>query len=270
MREATSDLPESIATDLAARRPESLDELDRADRPLTELQWQARLRQEEARRRQLLACQEAERRRLSRQLHDELGQLLAAICMRLHAAEDLGGQVVRPALDACLAIAEQAIRQVRELSHDLCPPLLDDFGLLPALRGYLDCLAERAGLSVGLVTSSSLDPLPDELQTACFRVIQEALANVIRHASARHVRVELRRDAEAVELTIRDDGVGFDPQAVERPSRRFAPFGMTAMRQGAEVLGGSCWIESAPGQGTTVQARWPLEDWLDGESGRQP
>ncbi len=256
--------------DLAARRPESLDELDRADRPVTELQWQARLRQEEARRRQLLACQEAERRRLSRQLHDELGQLLAAICMRLHAAEDLGGQVVRPALDACLAIAEQAIRQVRELSHDLCPPLLDDFGLLPALRGYLDCLAERAGLSVGLVTSSSLDPLPDELQTACFRVIQEALANVIRHASARHVRVELRRDAEAVELTIRDDGVGFDPQAVERSSRRSASFGMTAMRQGAEVLGGSCWIESAPGQGTTVQARWPLGDWLDGEFGRQP
>lgn len=270
MGEATSDLPESIPRDLAPRRPESPDKLDRADRPLTELQWQARLRQEELRTRQFLASQEAERRRLSRQLHDGLGQMLAAICMRLHAAEDLHGEDARPALEACLTIVEQAIHQVRELSQDLHPPLLDGFGLQPALRGYLDRLAERAGLSVSLVTSSSLDPLPDELEMACFRVIQEALANVIRHASARQVRVELRRDAEAVELTIRDDGVGFDPQAVERRSRRSAHFGITAMRQRVESLGGSCWIESAPGQGTTVQAHWPLGDWLNDEFERQP
>lgn len=265
MGEATSDVPRGIWTDQVPLRPVAVDELDRAERPLTEEEWRERLRQEELRARQLLACQEAERQRLSRQLHDEVGQMLAAICMRLHAAEDGGGQETRAALDECLSIAEQAIHQVRELSQDLCPPLLDDFGLQPALVGYVEQLAERAGLSVSLVTSSSLGPLPNELQMACFRVVQEALGNVIRHASARQVRVELRRDAEAVELTIRDDGVGFDPQAVERSAKRSTQFGMTAMRQRAELLGGSCCIASAPGQGTTLQVRWPLEGWLGDE-----
>jgi signal transduction histidine kinase len=218
------------------------------------------VRQAELQTRQLLACQEAERRRLARELHDGIGQLLAAICMQLHMAKELRGQTARSALDECLGVVEQAIAQVRELSLDLVPSALDDFGLLAALRGHLDCQAERTGLAVNLVASASLGQLPSELETACFRVTEAALANVIEHASAQQVRVELRRDAEAVYLTIRDDGVGFDPQSVEQRTGGSKQLGLPAMRQRVALLGGSCRIESAPGQGTVIQVCWPLGD----------
>lgn len=268
-REATCDLPGSTPADSPPLRIVSGEQLDRADAPLTEQewvvnqeQWRARLRQVELRTRQLLVWQEAEHRRLTRQLHDGPSQMLAAICMRLHAVEDLGGPAGRSIRDECLKMAEQTIRELRELSFDLWPSLLDDFGLQPALRGYLDRLAERSGLSVNLVTSTSLGPLPDELETACFRVVQEVLTNVIRHAGAQHVRVELQRDAESLQLTIRDDGSGFDPQAAARSPNRFAQLGLTAMRQRVELLGGNCCIESRLGRGTTIQVRWPLGDGL--------
>jgi signal transduction histidine kinase len=243
-----------LAADLQDRQLAEQEEL--ADRQ----QLQTQVRQAELQTRQLLACQEAERRHLARQLHDGIGQLLAAICMQLHMAKDLGGQTARVALDECLGVVEQAIAQVRGLSLDLIPPLLDDFGLLAALRGHLDCQAERAGLAVNLVASASLGQLPSELETACFRVTEAALANVIAHASAQHVQVELRRDAEAVYLAIRDDGVGFDPQSVERRTGGPTQRGLPAMRQRVALLGGSCRIESAPGQGTVIQVCWPLGD----------
>lgn len=272
MERTTHDLPGSTPTASPPSRVTSWGELARADFPLTEQewvvnqqQWRARLRQEELRTRQFLVWQEAKHRCLARQLHDGPSQMLAAICMRLHAAEHLGGAKGRSIRDACLEIAEQAIRELRELSLDLYPSLLDDFGLQPALHGYLDRLAERSGLSVSLVTSASLGPLPGELETACFRVVQEGLTNVIRHAAARQVRVELRRDAESLQLTIRDDGTGFDPQAAERSPKRTPQLGLTAIRQRAELLGGTCGIESGPGQGTTIQVRWPLGGWLGDE-----
>lgn len=217
-------------------------------------------REWEANARLLITCQEAERRRLAGLLHDEISQLLAAICMRLHVARDLSRERVRSDLDLCLEIADQAIAQVRELSLDLSPSMLDDFGLLAALRGYLDRLAERTGLSVNLAVSASLGPLPGELETVCFRIIQEALANAVRHASARRVDVELRQDAEALWLTIRDDGVGFDPQAEAPHAGPSRKLGLTATRLRVALLGGCFRVESAPSQGTTVRVGLPLGD----------
>jgi signal transduction histidine kinase len=210
--------------------------------------------------RQFVASQEAEYRRLARHLHDGVGQLLAAMSMHLHLAKDLPAPDARPYLEQCLAIAEQAIEQVRELSLDLSPSMLDDLGLPNTLRYYLDHQSQRTGLAVNLVASSAWTPLPREVEAVCFRVTQEALANVIRHASAGQVQVELRQDPEAVYLTIRDNGVGFDPASLEQGAGQRRKLGLAAMRQRVELLGG-CWsIESAPGQGTLIRICLPVDE----------
>jgi signal transduction histidine kinase len=212
--------------------------------------------------RQFVVSQEAEYRRLARHLHDGVGQLLAALAMHLHLAKDLPPPDARPYLEQCLAIAEQAIEQVREMSLDLSPSTLDDLGLPNTLRYYLDRQAQRAGLAVNLVASSAWTPVPREVEAVCFRVTQEALVNVIRHASARQVQVELRQDAEAVHLAIRDNGVGFDPAAVEQGNGPHRKLGLTAMRQRVELLGGSWSIESAVGKGTVIHICLPIDEQL--------
>ncbi len=153
--------------------------------------------------RQAVLSQEAEYRRLARHLHDGISQLLAALSMQLHLAKDLPHPDSRPYLEQSLAIAQQAIEQVREMSLDLFPSMLDDFGLPDTLRYYLNRRSRRTGLAVHLVASSAWTPMPREIEAVCFRVAQEALVNAIRHASAGHVQVELRQDPDAVYLTIR-------------------------------------------------------------------
>jgi signal transduction histidine kinase len=174
-------------------------------------------------------------------------------------ARDLGVDKAQAAVDECLRVSEQAIAQVREVSRDLCPSLLDELGLLAALQAYLEDQARRTGLAVNLVACSSLGKWPGELESTCFRVAQAALANAIEQASAQHVQVELRRDAEGVYLTICDDGVGVDPQAVERRTGEPQEQGLPAMRQRVELLGGTCRIEAGPGQGTKIEICLPLD-----------
>jgi len=222
-------------------------------------QWR---RQTARQMRSLVASQEAEYRRLSEHLHDDVCQLLAALCMHLHLAEASGGPDAGAYVQQCLAIAQQASEHVRDMSLDLSPSMLGDVRFPDVLRSYLDRQAQRTGLAVKVIASTAWTPLRPELDAACFRVTQEALRNVIRHAAARQVQVELRQDAEAVSLTIRDDGVGFDPSAIEPPASRAPPWGLTAVRQRVELLGGNCRIESAPGQGTTIRVCLPLADRL--------
>jgi signal transduction histidine kinase len=209
--------------------------------------------------RQFVVSLEAEYRRLAGHLHDELGQLLAAMCMHLHLAKELRHPDAQPYLEQCLAIAAQAIEQVREMSLDLSPSMLDDVGLPDTLRYYLDRQSQRTGLTVNLITSSAWTPLPIEVESTCFRVVQETVRNVIRHASARQVQVELRQDAEAVYLTISDNGVGFDPALLEQPDAPHRRLGLTAMRQRVELLAGRWSIESSPGHGTSVRVCLPVD-----------
>ena len=210
--------------------------------------------------RQWVISQEAEYRRLARHLHDGIGQLLAATAMHAHLAKDLPQPDARPHLEQCLAILEQAIEQVREISLDLSPSTLDKLGLPDTLRFYLDHQSQRTGLAVNLIVSSAWTPLPPEVEAVCFRVTQEAVVNVIRHASAGHVQVELRQDPEAVYLTIRDNGAGFDPAWLEQSDERTGQLGLVAMRLRVELVGG-CWsIESAPGQGTRIRVCFPANE----------
>jgi PAS domain S-box-containing protein len=198
----------------------------------------------------LLSAQEEERARISRDLHDGVGQALTALGLGLNAALQ---NPSREALGALKQLVSQTLEDVRRISRDLRPALLDELGLEAAARRFARELAESSGLEVDLLVH-----LPERLtrqqEIVIYRVLQEALNNVVRHARAAHASVVLTATRARVQLTVEDDGVGFD---VRSPSREGC-VGLLGMRERLELLGGSLRLESAPGRGTTVSARLPL------------
>jgi signal transduction histidine kinase len=210
---------------------------------------------------QLMDAQEAERRRLAHELHDEIGQALTAVKMNLMAvARSLTGKADCSRMDDSIAVVDQALKQVRDLSLDLRPPALDDLGLVAALRWYLDVLARRAGLSAEFSASSSDLRMPAQMESACFRVAQEALTNVARHARARNVRVQLRNTSTELQLMISDDGSGFDVTEARRRAGRGGSLGLLGMQERVYALGGHIDIHSEPAHGTVVKIVLPLAD----------
>jgi PAS domain S-box-containing protein len=208
----------------------------------------------------LMQVQEFERRRIARELHDGIGQALTALKMHLqHAQRLLGGPEAAPQMGDGVLLAEQALQQVRELSFDLRPSLLDDLGLVSALRWYADRQAQLAGFSVDFAAAGLESRLPPDVEIACFRTAQEALTNVVRHAQARQVRIRLRRDERELHLGVVDDGVGFDVNSAFRRAAYGASLGLLAMQERAELAGGRVRIRSLMGLGTGVHARFPLE-----------
>lgn len=207
----------------------------------------------------LLEAQEAERRRLARELHDEIGQILTAVKLNLQAVRGLARQpAALPPLDESLAVVDRALRQVRSLSLDLRPSLLDDLGLVAALRWYLDRQAQRAGFAAEFAADPADLRAAPNVETACFRVAQEALTNVVRHARARRVKVELGRHGAELHLAVRDDGSGFDVAAARRLATRGTSLGLLGMEERVLLMGGEVSIQSAPGHGTEIRARLPL------------
>jgi len=226
-------------------------------RDITERKRAEAMRQTFAQR--LIETQEAERRRIARELHDEIGHALTMIKINL--------QVVGSATDAIpftrhvqdsIDTVDRALQQVRDLAFDLRPSLLDDLGLVAALRWYIDREAQRAGFRAAFVADLAATRLPADLETACFRIVQAALTNVVRHAQARQVRVKLRQRGEALHLVIRDDGVGFDVSAVRTGRASEAHLGLQGMQERALILGGHLDMTSAPGRGTEIRAWFPL------------
>jgi signal transduction histidine kinase len=205
--------------------------------------------------RRVVEVQEEERRRLARELHDEIGQALTAIGINLQVLGRSCGPEARPRLEDCRGVVQHAIEQVRGLALDLRPSMLDDFGLAAALRWLLDRQAQRAGFVGHFSAPTSEAPLHPDLATACYRIAQEALTNVVRHARARHVWVELLQGDDEVILTIRDDGVGFDPEDARGRAARGESFGLLGIRERVELLGGRVDIRSQPGQGSTIRVR---------------
>lgn len=209
---------------------------------------------------QLLVAQEDERRAIARELHDEIGQVLTAVGANLQVIELSPHPTTRAErLEESINLVNNALRQVRDLSLDLRPSLLDDFGLVPALEWYLERQAHRSGFSAEIVANPPEMRLPPNLETTCFRVVQIALTNVTRHADAKNVHVELRRHGTELDLVIRDDGVGFDVEtALERASRG-ATLGLLSMQERVRLAHGNVEIKSAPGHGTEIDARFPLD-----------
>jgi PAS domain S-box-containing protein len=208
---------------------------------------------------QLLAAQETERRHIARELHDEVGQAFTALKLNLQSLERAPAAAgLGPPIHESLGIVEHAIQQVRNLSVELRPSLLDDLGLIPALRWHLDRYTQRAGTAVHFTADPATGRPPPEIETVCFRVTQEALTNVMRHAQARQVWVDLRQSSDELRLTIRDDGRGFDARAARERAARGGSFGLLGMEERVLLIGGKIEIDSGPGQGTEIRVSFSL------------
>jgi PAS domain S-box-containing protein len=206
----------------------------------------------------LVFVQEDERRRIARDMHDQFGEQLTALSLRIallkqacadHA--DLAGQA-----EALEAIAQRLDRDVDQLVWDLRPTALDDLGLRAALTNHIDDWSQRSNIAAELHTSGLLDDrLAPEVETALYRIAQEALNNVAKHSQARRVEVILERRSDCVLLILEDDGVGFDEAGGGSAGRGF---GLVGMQERAALVGASLQIESTPGKGTTILVRMPV------------
>ena len=207
----------------------------------------------------LLDIQETERRAVARELHDEIGQVLTAVKLHLQTLDYPGGGATDAAgLRDSIEFVEHAIQLVRNRAMDLRPALLDDFGLIPAIRWYLERHAARADFAVELCADREMMRPPAPLETACFRVIQEAVTNAMRHAKARHLRIEIEPQEKSFQFAIHDDGVGFDVEAARRRALTGGSIGLTGMQERVEFLGGHLDIESGGGRGTHIRVSLPL------------
>ena len=202
--------------------------------------------------RRLLAQQEHERAALARELHDQLGQSLVAISLNLEAIKGDLSPDASARVPESMRVIKQMIEQVQTLAFELRPSMLDEFGLVEALRTLVTRHGVRARVRATYTAAPADARAPAEIETACFRIVQEALNNVVRHAGARNVEVTLTARDDALEVTVRDDGVGFEVEG------RRTGLGLVGMGERAEVAGARLDIESAPGTGTTVRARFPL------------
>lgn len=208
--------------------------------------------------RRLIEAQETERRRVSIELHDQVGQILTAVKMNLYSLkQQCTAPEILASIESNIVVIDEAVDQVRDLSVDLRPLLLDDFGLVVALRWYLDRQARNYGIEAEFVSQSLFDDtrFAWELETACFRIVQEAVTNVGRHAKASKVSVVFEKAGSDLILSISDDGIGFDLKVLRRSE---ATLGLRGMEERAESLGGSITIDSAPQAGTEIFVRIPI------------
>lgn len=208
--------------------------------------------------RRLIEAQESERRRMSRELHDQVGQILTAVKMNLHVLrQNCTAPEIVSSIEHNMKVVDEAVDQVRDLSVDLRPLLLDDFGLVVAVRWYLDRQARSCGVPADFTTRAlgEDDRFSSELETACFRIVQEAVTNVARHARASRISVVLERAGRDLIVLISDDGAGFDMKALRTSA---ATLGLRSMEERVQAVGGSITIDSAPALGTAICARIPL------------
>jgi len=200
---------------------------------------------------------EDEVKRISHSLHDEAAQLLAAVYLSLDQVEREIYPFAQQRFQDVKDLLKEVDEQIRRLSHELRPSILDDLGLVPALEFLSEGVAKRSGLRI------SIRPLkgkrfPTQLETVLYRIVQEALNNVVKHAQATSVKILLRDSGKVVRCTIVDDGVGFDPGG-SKPVNKERGFGLLGMREKLQPLGGAFRIESAPANGTKLFIEIPTE-----------
>jgi two-component system, NarL family, sensor histidine kinase UhpB len=198
----------------------------------------------------VLRAQEEERRRLARDLHDEVNQALTAILLRLEAASHAAPPELSDELGELKRLVNQAMEELLQLARQLRPTALDDHGLLPALATHVRRFASQTGIQADLETRGEPDLSPDH-EIAVYRVAQEALANIARHADATHVKLELDTTGEELELRVSDDGRGFDAGGRRRG------LGLSGMTERARLIGGELAIDSRPGAGTQLVMKVP-------------
>jgi signal transduction histidine kinase len=204
--------------------------------------------------RRVVQAQEAERSRLARELHDETGQALTSILLGLKPLEEaIADHPARAALAELREHVVSALQDVRRLAVELRPAVLDDFGLVPALERLTDAFAEQSEVRVDFHSALGELRLPGEVETTLYRVVQESLTNIVKHANAHNVSVSIARRGPTVAAVIEDDGAGFDQRAVREEG-----VGLLGMRERLSFVDGRLEIESRPGAGTTIVAEVPL------------
>jgi signal transduction histidine kinase len=214
--------------------------------------------------RRVVAAQESERQRMARDLHDETGQALTAIGLGLRGLESRMAQDPEKSaltLHELQTLTADSLRELQRLMTDLRPSHLDDLGLSAALRWYASKLQERSPLKVRVDIVGSEQPIAEPAKIAAFRIVQEALNNVIRHAEARNARVALEFAPRGVQISVRDDGCGFDLERLRQTQSSGRPsLGLAGMQERAALLGGLVSVQSQPGQGTLIEAFVPYRD----------
>lgn len=210
--------------------------------------------------RRLVEAQETERRHLARELHDEIGQALTVAQLNLQAlVQSPGTQTLGPRLQESLAVIDRVLEQVHDISLNLRPSILDDLGLEPALRWFTKRQAALVGLKASFQADALEQRLDSMIETECFRVAQGALTNVVRHAQAKTLRVELRKETGQLHLRVRDDGIGFDVRTVWEKAVGGATLGLLSMEERATLAGGGLEFKSVPGKGAEVHVWFPLK-----------
>lgn len=270
VRELAKSTARLAAGDLSARAgaPYSRDELGQLTMAFDQMAHALEQREQEQLRateklqvlsRRLVEVQEAERRNIARELHDEIGQSLTAAEMNLQAAmRSPGAAALQRRLAESIQAIERVLEQVHDLSLNLRPSMLDDLGLESALRWYTQRQAALTGMKAEFRAPQLNERLDPVIETECFRVAQEALTNVVRHARARAVTVELSRENDHLHLSVRDDGIGFDVGGSRGKAVCGASLGLLSMEERASLAGGGFELNSAPGCGTEVHAWFPL------------
>lgn len=209
--------------------------------------------------RRVLEVQESERRRIAIELHDELGQSLTAIKINLQAHALFKNQSPAELNAENIRIVEDALQQVRRLALALRPSILDDLGLDPALQWMAEQTANRCGFAIHFQREMQPVRLAPDIEIACFRIVQEALTNISRHAkTARQVEIQLVRTEESLHLSVKDDGAGFDLAAMHTRAYDNASIGVHSMQERAMLIGGQLQIDSTLGHGCTVRLQCPL------------
>ena len=212
--------------------------------------------------RQLLAAQEEERKKISRELHDEIAQTLTGINVQL-ATLKTEATVNTKGLQKKIAhtqrLVEKSVNIVHRFARELRPTVLDDLGLIPALHSFMKIFAKRTGIHIQFttITAGRIEQLDNATRTVLYRVAQEALTNVARHAQATRVEVNIAKLRNAICLKVKDNGKSFEAQRVLH-SKQNTRLGLIGMRERLEMVGGSFGVESAPGKGTTIQAQIPF------------
>jgi len=232
------------------------------DQRLREEQISADLHRLSAR---VISVQEEERRRIARELHDEVGQALSAVNLELTAAQQymqrtgMGTGTDTDVLREARALADGALRNVRDLSQLLHPSVLEDLGLSAALRSFLNGFGRRTGTTVAFLENGTPERLTPEAERTVYRIVQEAMTNVARHASANRVEIRMAEADGLVSVIVEDDGVGFDARDVERPGRQ-GGLGLLGIRERVAQLGGTVRIDSVIGRGTRLEVTIPAAE----------
>jgi signal transduction histidine kinase len=218
--------------------------------------------------RRLASAQEEERRRISRELHDQIGQTVTGLSLGLKALEQGlakagSGEAATEQVRWLEQLAAQIGRDIHRTASDLRPTAIDDLGIFRAIEAYVAEWQERYGVRVDIQTFGRDKPLPADVSAVLYRLVQEGLTNVLKHAGAGKVSIVLEKKPEGLALILEDDGVGFNPDNVGRDASRAgrAPgLGLSGMRERVALLGGTIAVESAPGKGCTIFVQIPLEE----------